>query len=736
MKNHIYITFAMLFIALQGFGQNFNGKVLDSLSGNPVPFANIYLIEHQTGSVSDTSGTFNLSLGISGRVNLQISCIGYQTEVFSVDLSNSAEQVFHLKESHLQLHEVVVSTSSVKLQQDNIVSVVQKSIKEINLNAPTNLAEALSNIPGIDNYSTGSGIGKPVIRGFSGNRIVIYSQKVRIENQQWGDEHGLGVGEVGIENVEVIKGASSLLYGADALGGVLFFVDESYAPLNTNQAFISTKFQTNTLGTINNAGVKINKNNIRVNMFGSYSSHADYSLPNSDRVLNTRFQEMNFKTGIGFNRGKWVGNIRYSFLGNEFGITESDTPSVSTTRTPELPFQNINDHLISFDNTFFLDRTKVTAILGYNYNNREEFEESNIFPALKMDLNSFSYNLKSSTSFSGDKLLLLTGIQGMYQSNENGAEEILIPDAISTDIGAYATLNYSYSKRLSFEGGVRFDKRKISSEAMESDELSFPMLERNFDNFNFAIGSSFRQGKVVLRANLATGFRAPNTSELLSNGIHEGTIRYEIGDINLKSEKATQIDFSIDYQSDHFSLYINPFFNYVENYITLTPTDSIIEDTPVYFYTQTSAYLTGGEFGIHWHPHPIDWLHLESNFSSVFAEDNDGNALPLIPANKIQTIVKGELNSKGKVKLDNVFIEHIYRLAQDRTANYESSSVEYHLFNAGVVLLIQAEKHLVEISSGIKNIFNTAYIDHLSRFKNSKINNPGINAYLGLKLSF
>lgn len=733
------ITTCIIIIFLFSFsasGQQFNGQVLDSLTKQPISYATVYVVELHTGATTNDSGKFILSAALAGQVHLQISCIGYQTNIFVANLSSEKVKTFLLLESHLQLTEVVVSTSSKKLQQDNVVAIVQKSISELKQNAPVNLTEALSNIPGVDNYSTGSGIGKPVIRGLSGNRIVVYSQNVRVENQQWGDEHGLGIGDVGIENAEVIKGAASLLYGADAIGGVLYFADERYAAFNSFQCFVASKFLSNTLGIFNEGGLKFNRNNFKMNLFGSYNSNADYQLPNMNRVLNTRFSEANFKSSMGYNFKKWIGNFRYSFHYNNFGITERDTILNSTERQFDVPFQKVINQLFTFDNTILLGETNLNATFGYNQNIRKEFEDTVAFPNLNMVLRTFNYHLKSSTALLNNKLNLMTGLQGMIQQNTNGTNKVLIPDATINDIGGFTVLNYSPIKKLTLEGGLRFDNRNISTQAMQTASTYFQRLKRNFSNFNFAIGSSYKLKKMIFRLNVASGFRAPNASELLSNGVHEGTLRYEIGYNNLLSEKAIQIDYSINYEQEHLSFYLNPFYNHIGNYIFLSPTDSLIDNLPVFNYKQTAANLLGGEFGFHWHPHPIEWLHLECNYSSIFASDQSGNDLPLIPPNKIQTLIKGEFKTKGKMKFESVFIEHIYRFAQNRIAVVETASPEYHLLNAGIVFQIKAKNNFFEITTGAKNILNTKYIDHLSRFKEIGINNSGLSIYIGLKWKF
>lgn len=723
----------MLANLMNGFSQQFSGQVLDSLNRQPLRYASVYLLELQTGVTTDSNGFFVLPPKISGSIHLQVSCLGYRTSIFLVDLSNEKNSLFYLSESHVQLHEVVVSTPSFKLQQDNIVSVVQKSIPELSQRSPVNLMEAISNIPGVDNYSTGTGIGKPVLRGLSGNRLVVYTQNVRIENQQWGDEHGLGIGETGIENVEVIKGPASLLYGADALGGVLYFVDERYAPHNSFQGFAASRFHSNTLGTLNSAIVKLNKNGFKMNLSGNYNSNTDYLLPSRNRVLNSRFNESGFKANMGYHFKKWAGNIRYSFLHNNVGITESDTVSNGVERRPELPFQKVQNHLLSMDNAFFFGTSKLTATLGYSQNSRKEFEDTISSPNLDLDLKSFSFNFRNNTSLLNNKMNLMTGIQGMSQQNRNLADEVLIPDATTTDIGAFLVLNFSLFWDMDVEGGIRYDYRKLSTKEMQTDDAFFPKLDRHFNNLNFALGGSYRIKRFVIRANAATGYRPPNSSELLSNGVHEGTLRYEIGDRNLDSELARQIDFSLDYKNDHFSFFINPFFNHINNYIFLSPTDSMIDNFPVFNYKQTNANLIGGETGLHWHPHPIDWLHIESNYSSVFATDASGNALPLIPANRIHTTLRGELKARGRVYLESLYVEHIYRFSQNRIAVYETSSTAYHLLNAGLVFRVNTDRDFFEVTAGLKNILNTKYTDHLSRFKTMGINNPGINAYIGLK---
>ncbi|MFT7113293.1 MAG: iron complex outermembrane receptor protein [Candidatus Azotimanducaceae bacterium] len=296
-------------------------------------------------------------------------------------------------------------------------------------------------------------------------------------------------------------------------------------------------------------------------------------------------------------------------------------------------------------------------------------------------------------------------------------------------------MNYDF-KKLQIQGGLRYDVRRISTESMQTDEVDFLAFENSYASLNYFLGGYYPVDNYKFRVNYSSGFRAPTTNEILSNGVHEGAIRYEIGNRDLKNEKASQIDLSLEYEGEHLTFIVNPFLNTISDFIYLAPVDSLIEGNSVYVYSQTTATLYGGEIQVHYHPHKIHWLHLESAFSAVMAKDENGNSLPLIPANKINSKVKMELSSSKIFKLRSIFIQHVFRMGQDRTAVLETKSAAYHLFNIGLNMEIQTKKEPLEINFGVNNLFNNQYIDHLSRFKSMGIPNLGIGVFAGIKLNF
>ncbi len=721
-------AFTLLLILTTSLLYGQTAIVVDKTTKAPLENCSIYFPDYHTGTNTNERGEASLKNYSSINLNIQISLVGYKTVLVSQTIKDST-YVFELEPSHIQMQEVVISAPKGKLQKENITHIERKDISELKSSGVNSLVQAITNIAGVEQQSTGVGIGKPIIRGLSGNRIVVYAQDIRQENQQWGDEHGLGIGDVGIEAVEVIKGPSSLLYGSDALGGVLYFVEERYAKENKTEAYIQTNLQSNNQAINGLGAFKINKNKLKLNLFGGYTSTTDYQVPNFSRANNSRFNETNFKTAFGYAHKKWVTNIRYSFLQNNFGITEDSILTKSIERNIELPFQTIINNSISFNNSFYLNKSTLNIVLGYSTNNRKEFSQNADTTSLAMQLNTFSFNAKWTKIFKNENYNLIIGSQGMHQTNKNLGIEYLIPNGQINDFGLYGLLNGKI-KNVNFQGGVRLDYRNVKVEQLLEDTLIiFKSFQKQYVNPNFSFGISYNKNNWTLRANVANGFRSPNFAELSANGVHEGTKRYEIGNQNLKIENAIQADVSMDYMSEHFQFSINPFINRIQNYIYLQPTSQFINGLQVYKFLQTNATLYGGELGIHYHPHTLHWLHLESNLSTTIAQDDNNNPLPLIPQTRIRTTAKVEV---GKV-IKNVFISNTYKFYQDRISEFETQSSAYNLPSAGFNLQTKICKQLLDISFAINNILNTQYIDHLSRFKIFGIPNQGINFNLTMK---
>ncbi|MCL6219397.1 TonB-dependent receptor [Zunongwangia pacifica] len=760
----VLITILLIAVSNVLFAQNqFSGTVKNQDTGEPVFSASVYFPKLEKGTTTDESGHFTIKNLPSGNYKLVISSIGFTSYSKEVTIPTTNIELV-LKPSAVEMEEVIVSTPFHQLQSENVMRVERESVSELNKKGAVTLADGISQIPGVENLSTGIGIGKPVIRGLSSNRVLTYTQGVRMENQQFGGEHGLGISSKGIGSVEVIKGPASLLYGSDAIGGVLYLNPEQYAAVGQTNAEFNGDYFSNTLGYQASAMAKTSGENLKFIARGSLAEHSDYKTGNGTRVTNTRFNEKDLKTGIAYQNEKFRSDLRYNFNRSELGIPEEITAQ-TTSKTLVLPYQQIDNHILSLDNTIYFANSSLNAKFGYQFNNRKEFEDHHdheeehgeehddhaeeedhdheeehseegeeLHPALDMELETFNYNIKYNLPKLG-KFETIAGIQGMWQDNKNTGEEILIPDAKTVDFGVFAT-THLHLKVWNFQAGLRYDTRNVDSETHgEEGETGYMQaVDRSFNSINGAFGAKYQISKNLnARLNLASGFRAPNLAELTSNGAHHGANRYEVGNPELDNEQNFQVDLSLEWRNEHFEAFANAFHNTINDYIYLAPTGERINDDPVYDYVQDDAKLYGGEVGIHIHPHPWDWMHIESSFETVTGKRDDDTYLPLIPANSITNTFRVEFN-KGKIienkyafiRLKNVF-------DKENTSTFETRTGGYSLLGAGFGGRIKLNDSEVQVSVNGNNLFDKDYIAHLSRLKTDGIANIGRNIMLSLQ---
>jgi len=735
MKIYIFILF-LIGLSLVAHSQNkLSGKITNS-QNEPLLGVTVYIGELQKGTSTNENGDYELLNLPNNAIKITVAFIGFKTQVKTIALSAKETILnFTLEEAVFKMDEVIVSTVFNKLQSQNVMKVEHESIKTLQRKGTSTLIEGLTTIPGVSQVSTGTSIGKPVIRGLSGSRVLVYSQGVRLENQQFGDEHGLGLNDSGIESVEVIKGPASLLYGSDALGGVLYFIPEKFAEANTFVANIDQKLFSNTLGSNTSVGLKTSSENWKFLARGSYNTHSDYKISEGERVTNTRYNETDFKTGIGYSDSKISSVFRYNYNKLDLGIPEDGVAEQTKSKETEYPKQGVFNHLLSFNNIFFLKNSKLEVDFGYISNERSEFEDSNI-AVLQMNLNTFNYDAKYHLPKFG-KLETIIGFQGMNQRNKNSGEEYLIPDAVTNDVGFFGTGNYEWKSNVIL-AGLRFDNRAISTEAYGNigEEGSFVAIDKSYNSFNASLGYKTNlDDNLIVRINAASGFRAPNLAELTSNGVHEGTNRYEIGNSNLKTEQNFQTDLNIEFNTNHFEFFANGFYNHVNNFIYTAPTGEIRENNDVFNYIQNNAKLYGGEVGLHFHPHPLDWLHLESSFETVTGKKQNGDYLPLIPANNWNNTIRTEFNIKDWLNDGFASLNVSSTFNQNNVSGFETASNGYSLVNIGFGGSVKFGKTNFDINLNGNNLFDKSYIAHLSRLKTDGIQNIGRNFIVGVKFN-
>ena len=731
----IIIALILGFSAVLQAQNTLSGTVTD-LRNQPIKGVSVYASELYKGTTTDENGKYTFFNLPNRNLKISFAFAGFATQNKTVsNLENENTLDVILEEVIFEMDEVIVSTAFNKIQSQNVMKVEHESIKNLQRKGTATLIEGLATIPGLAQVSTGASIGKPVIRGLSGNRVLVYSQGVRIENQQFGDEHGLGLNDSGVESVEVIKGPASLLYGSDALGGVLYFNPEKFANANTFKANFSQKYFSNTAGSSSSFGLKTATDYWKFMARGSYNTHSDYRISGGDRVTNTRYNETDFKTGIGYSNAKFSSVLRYNYNDLDLGIPEEGIADQTKSKKTGFPKQGVFNHLLSLNSVFFFEKSKMDLDLGYIANDRSEFEDSNV-AALHMKLKTFNYNAKYHFPKTG-KIETIIGVQGMHQTNANSGEEYLIPDAVTNDFGVFGTANYEWNSHV-LQAGLRFDNRKISTEAhgILGDEGSFEAISNSYDSFNASLGYKTNLAdNMTLRLNVASGFRAPNLAELTSNGVHEGTNRYEVGNSNLKTEQNVQADLNLECKTDHFEFFVNGFYNHINNYIYTSATGAMIENNAVFNYIQNNAKLYGGEIGLHFHPHPLDWLHFETSFETVTGEKQNGDYLPLIPANKWNNTIRTEFQIRNWMEDAFATLNVSSTFNQKKVSGFETESSGYNLVNLGFGGTVKLGKTVFDVNINGNNLFDKRYVTHLSRLKIDGIPNIGRNIVFGVNFN-
>ena len=658
---------------------------------------------------------------------------------------------------HLQLNELTVTgvTGDTKLKHATApVSIVTPQM--LRATASTNIIDAIAHQPGVSQLTTGGSISKPIIRGLGYNRVVVMSEGVRQEGQQWGDEHGVEVDGNSVGSVEILKGPASLMYGSDAMAGVVILHAQPTLAEGEMKANVSTEYQTNNGLFGYHLSVAGNQKGFVWDARWSQKLAHAYKNKYDGYVPGSQFREQAGRLMLGMNKSwghsRLTGSVYHLTPGivegerdPETGELECATEDVKT-YGKALPFQQVKHYKLVWDNSLNLSSGYLKAIIGYQQNRRQEFEESMDEYELFFKLHTLTYDLRYITNeWNGWKLS--TGIGGMYQKSGNEGEEYLIPDYRLFDFGLYATATKALGERWTLSGGLRYDYRRLhGDELIEDGDLRFTDFSRHFNGLTGSIGTVCNlNDHFNLRLNLARGFRTPNMSELASNGVHEGSIRYEIGDQQLKAEYSLQADLGLDFTSHYVSAQLALFANRIDNYIfTHRIAEEMEEGYLTYAYTQGDARLLGFEAGVD--IHPVHSVHFSNTFSYVDAQllhqSADTKYLPFTPAPHWSSELKWELfhhthstvsphamheyrhaHPKNGVALNNLYIAagldsylkqtHIYR-ADDT----ESETPGYALLNLSAGTDIQFNgKKLAELYVTADNLLNKAYQNHLSRLK-------------------
>ncbi len=729
MRQLIFI--AILSMACAARAQTLSGTIRCKKDGDLVPGAVIYFPDLKTGTTSGPDGRYEIKKLPKIKTLLQVKMLGYKSVARQVDLAQTQTVDIEMEESALESDEVVVTGTShsteIKKSPIPMALIDQKSLGQSSAN---NIIDAMIKVPGISALSTGPNISKPIIRGLGYNRVLTLFDGMRQDGQQWGDEHGVEVDQNLVDRIEVIKGPASLIYGSDALAGVVNLLPANPVPEGQISGGILANYQTNNKqarGSFNLAG------NYSGFIWGlRYSSKRASSYHNKydGRVFGTKYNENDANLLLGFNKAWGYSHLNFTFYDNlqevpDGGrdsatrkfvkqITEEDTlrPIVTDEELSSYKIDVIHQHVrhmrVYSDNSFILGNARMGLKLGYQQSHRQEFghPQDPGLAALDLVLNTYTYDLKFYLP-EWKEWQATVGINGMWQQNRNTkATEFVIPDYRSFDAGPFVFVKRSFGK-LDLAAGLRHDTRIFENDSMfikpdpatgfdmatpsdPSDSnvvKQFDHYKHTFSGLSASLGATYNfNDNYGLKLNVARGYRAPNIAEISAKGVHPGTGFQQLGDPDFKPEFSLQEDVGFFFHTEHVSGSIELFNNNISNYIYNEKLSSVFggdslflqggDVFSVFKFRQTSAQLYGGEFSFDIHPHPLDWLHFENTASLVYASNLGGNGatindstkyLPFIPPFHTNSEIRADFKKKVAC-FSSIYLKFglQYYAAQDR----------------------------------------------------------------------
>ncbi len=793
----------MAFIAVLILITAVNGQNLYELSGSvsgedgfALPGASVGLSPGETGTVTDADGGFHFSGLKAGAYILNVSFVGYQSFVDTLKVPVSQRFSIKLQPAVMTLHEVVVADSyaQTKNREDSrSVEVVDERFVKMNLSG--SLMKSLERLPGVSTIDIGSGQSKPVIRGLGFNRIVVAENGIKHEGQQWGEDHGLEIDQYAVDRVEVIKGPASLMYGSDAIGGVIDIKQLGVPAENSfgGSVDLTGKSNNNLLGT--SIHVFARQKAFYFTARATLLDFADYRVPTDsvniysykaalykNQLRNTAGREQNFHFSFGTIGQRFTSRFYFSnlyskngFFANAHGLEPRNVDAElhdHSDRDIQYPYQEVNHMKILNKSEWRGNNLGLEMELGFQNNFREEwsqyvshgympatFPDSLSFPAdleRRFDKNVFSGNLKVSFKPVAD-FSVTGGVNTEFQDNAIGGRGFIIPAFNQITVGMFVYGKYHLSPNSILQGGVRFDYGKINTE-LYSDWFPSPVINsgdtvwsylqrapeisRSFNNISWSLGLNQNWDKVSLKANIGKSFRMPIAKELAANGVNYHRFSYEMGDPGLSAEVSYQLDLGVAYHSADFAVGISPFVNYFPNYIFLNPSpdhDRLYGNgNQVFYYMQSEVLRFGGE--IHSHLKLVNPLTVgvigEYVYSEQLSGEKRGFTLPFSPpASLLFNLKYSPRNSK---RIRNPYISVDYKLVarQNRIVPPEEKTDGYQLVNMSLGGDLYSGNKSITVSFQVQNVFNQRYFNHTSYYRLINVPEPGRNFVLNINIPF
>ena len=773
-----------------------SGKVTDLHDGSLLSGATLVFNEINKTAQTDLDGRYDISNLCKGQYSIKLIHPSCESTTFKININGNTNRDFKLEHHIEELNEIIIKGNPYDNQSKSVYE-NKVSTETLEQYSTGSLGDALNSLSGISSLNKGNGIVKPIINGLHSSRIIMINNGVRMQDQEWGKEHAPNIDINAIERLTVIKNASALQYGGDAMGGII--IAEGFKVPVKDTLYGKTMISAGSNGRgggITSKLTKSYKNGVYGTVQGTMKRFGDVEA--ADYVMsNTGLYEKDMSLRMGLNRFNYGIEGYYAYFNTELGILRS---SHAHSAGDQIRSINSNIPLVVRDFTYDINYPKqdvthkLTRIKGfkkfigygklnfqYDFQNNRRFEydirvgNDRDKPALDLELKTHTILVDYITDY--EFLNFKTGIMGRFQDNfanpDTGVRR-LIPDYEKYDFGIYSVADYKLNDNWQFEAGVRFDyiymdvykfyKKTLWEQRgydilfpdLVVDEFGFQVLtnpELEFNNFSGTIGLTHKlSDKSKFFLNHAIASRAPNPSELFSEGLHHAIARIEIGDLRFKSEVGHKTSLTYEYLGKNLNFSINPFINNIEDFILIEPVElveTIRGNFPSWEYRQTNAQLFGVDVDASLKIN--DLLSLNHQLSIVKGYDKDRD-LPLINMPPISTKNEISYNNKNlnnlKINLESEFVfaqneypDNNFEIFLPFTQTTELLDVStppdaYHLINLNSSIDFKVtENSSLTVGLRVTNLFNTSYRNYLNllRFYSDDL---GRNFLLNLKFNY
>lgn len=776
-----------------------SGYVIDLHDNSVLDNASVKLLGEDRYTYSNTKGYYSFKNLCEGKYIIEVSHIQCDTLTKTITLKKDKTQNFSL-EHHLEsLNEVLIKGELYNLRDKSAIT-AQISHETIDQFSNATLGDAIATLPGISSLNTGNTIVKPVIQGLHSSRVLIINNNVRMEDQQWGVDHAPNIDINSAANITVIKGSSALEYGGDAIGGVII-AEPQKAPVKDTLMgkTILTGVSNGRGGNVSTNLIKAYKSGFFIKAQGSFKQIGDIEAP--DYVLsNTGVKEQNLAIAAGLNKINYGFDVSYSMFDTEIGILRAshignvgDLVDAINSQEPNFieeftytlgtPRQDVNHQILKFSSFRKLRNFgQLNLQYAYQVNRRKEFDtrrgDRSTIPALDLELK--THNILSKLKYDNpDNFSSKFGLELTYQDNfanpDTGVRR-LIPDYEMYKVGAFWTANYEMNQNWYLNAGVRYDFTHIDAfkfyrqsswdeQGYQEDFADFIvedlgtqlLTNPKFDYHNFSgnLGLQYTKNQWEWNTNFGTASRAPNPSELYSDGLHHSIANIEIGNLRIDSEQSFKLSSQLKREFERWNFDLSGYVNFINDYILLEP-DGIQQTIrgafPVFVYKQTNARLFGVDLNLQYRFR--DDLVWTTNFSYVNGEDlsRDRPLIYMPPANWRNSFnYKIEKLNNLDLMLSSQFVFEQKRFPDDdfttpilnpNTGNFENTKVRisqppeaYHLLNFRAELPVALKFANLKVALNVNNLLNNSYRSYLNR-QRFYADEIGRNVMLQLKLNY